>query len=339
MSTEIAIPTTNTMQAYCFSNAQAFEAAQRMATALSKATLIPATYQNNMPNCIIALEVAQRMGASPLMVMQNLYIVHGKPGWSSQFIISAINTCGKFKPLRFDLTGQEGTDERSCVAWTVEKSVDMPNNIRTLSDAKAANLPVLESPKITIAIAKKEGWFSKNGSKWQTMPELMLHYRSASFFGKLYAPEILMGMQTVEEVEDVLKDVTPPRDNSKLQQAFMENGSAKEETSEPKNKLDEILSTPKATKKEEAVPVSTGDKASPVAKSATVEEPTLFPEEKVSNGLAAQAIANAIFDCADLDELEQVMNNNRKILLDMTQEEARMAYDAEQIMKRKFKGK
>lgn len=209
MSTDLAIA--NSMQSYVFANAQAFEDAQRMATALSKSSLVPKDYQGNMPNALIALEVAHRIGASPLMVMQNLYIVHGRPSWSSQFIIAAVNSCGRFKPLRFELTGEENSDERKCVAWTVEKNTELPADIRTLADAKTRNLSILESPPVTIAIAKKESWYGKSGSKWQTMPELMLRYRAASFFGKLYAPEILMGMQTMEESEDIGQpiDITP----------------------------------------------------------------------------------------------------------------------------------
>ncbi len=257
MSNEVMVQSQqqSSMQSYCFANAQAFEAAQRMATALSKATLVPKEYINSIPNCIIALEIAHRMNASPTMVMQNLYIVHGRPSWSSQFIISAVNSCGRFRPLRFDLTG-EG-DKRQCIAWTVERGVDIPSNIQNLDDAKKARLSVLESPAISIDIAKKEGWYGKNGSKWQTMPELMLRYRAASFFGKLYAPEILMGMQTQEEVEDIVpvKDVTPPRDNSSLQDAFM-GGATTEESSvtpEPRNKMDEILS-PKSAQPEPESP-------------------------------------------------------------------------------------
>jgi hypothetical protein len=44
---------------------------------------------------------------------------------------------------------------------------------------------------------------SKAGSKWKTMPELMMRYRAAAFFGRLYAPEITMGMHSVEEVVDI----------------------------------------------------------------------------------------------------------------------------------------
>lgn len=162
-----------------------FENSQRLAKAISASDLVPTTFKNNIPNTLIALDIANRIGASPLMVMQHLYIVHGKPSWSSTFLIAAINNCGKFKyPLRFEMSGNG--NNRSCTAWTMDKN-----------DEK------LESPAITMAMAEAEGWVSKAGSKWKTMPELMMRYRAAAFFSRLYCPEITMGMQTVEEIEDI----------------------------------------------------------------------------------------------------------------------------------------
>lgn len=165
---------------------QSFDHAQRVAKMLSSSSLIPKEYQGNIQNTMIALEMANRIGASPLMVMQNLYIVHGKPSWSSTFIIASINSCRKFSPLRFELTGQG--EAMACYAWAYE----LDTNER------------LVGPEVTMKMAKAEGWLSKNGSKWQTMPELMIRYRAAAFFGRLYAPEIMMGMQTAEEVVDVM---------------------------------------------------------------------------------------------------------------------------------------
>lgn len=162
-----------------------FEHAQRQAKAICSSDLVPKEYKNNVPNTLIALDIANRIGASPLMVMQHLYIVHGKPSWSSTFLIAAINSSGKFKaPLRFDITG-EG-ENKGCVAWTIDKTGEK-----------------LESPRVTMAMAKAEGWIDKNGSKWKTMPELMMRYRSASFFSRLFCPEITMGMQTSDEIIDV----------------------------------------------------------------------------------------------------------------------------------------
>ena len=178
-----------------FMNIKAFEAAQRMVKPLADSDLVPMTFQRKIGNCLIALETAQRIGASPLMVMQNLYIVHGKPAWSSQFLIACINASGKFSPLRYRMVGEKGTDSFGCVAWAKDKK-----------DGE-----VLEAPEVTIGMAKREGWFTKNGSKWQTMPELMLRYRSATLFARTYAPELTMGIQTEEEVIDVSPVVTESR--------------------------------------------------------------------------------------------------------------------------------
>lgn len=209
-----------------FSSKESFETGQRMANLLASSTLVPKEYQKNSSNCLIALEVSGRIKASPLMVMQNLYIVYGKPSWSSQFVISAINACGRFKPLQYEVTGNIDADNRTCIAWTTEHQYPIPawlsdyaaeNNLSLYAAAKAKKFPILESPAVSIELSKKEGWYQKNGSKWQTMPELMLRYRSASFFGRLYAPDVLMGMYTAEEVEDMdLKDITPKTNASSL---------------------------------------------------------------------------------------------------------------------------
>lgn len=222
-----------------FGNLQSFELMQRAAKLLASSTLVPVAYRatiektdrygkvtdsrqnpNALANAVVALNMAQRMGADPLMVMQNLYIVEGRPSWSSQWIIAAINGCGRFSPLRFDIEylgkkkieytqfvwenqrRQEVTktieiEDIKCVAWAVEKETGER----------------IESPTVSIEMAVKEGWYTKNGSKWQTMPEVMLRYRTASFFGKLYAPELLMGLQTVEEAHDII-DVTPGEDGT-----------------------------------------------------------------------------------------------------------------------------
>jgi len=169
---------------------EAFAHIQRVAKLFSVSSLIPDTFKGNLANCTIALEMAHRMGANPMAVMQNLYIVHGKPGWSSQFVIACLNQCGKFSPIRFRIIGDG--EQKTCTAWAKE-----------LESGET-----LEGPPVSIQMAKDEGWHGKAGSKWKTMPDLMLRYRAASFFGRLYAPDLLMGMQTREEVEEsTIRDI------------------------------------------------------------------------------------------------------------------------------------
>jgi len=166
---------------------QDFELTQRKATALSKSTLIPKEFQGNLSNCIIAMEIASRLQMPPLMVMQNLYVVHGKPSWSSQFLIAAFNQCGRFASITYGYVGEVNTDTYGCYA----KSVDLRTG------------EILQGPTVTIAIAKKEGWHGKSGSKWQSMPELMLRYRAATFLVRTTAPELTLGFPMQDEIEDI----------------------------------------------------------------------------------------------------------------------------------------
>lgn len=175
---------TETATSNFFGNKEIFEHAQRVAMMLSKSDLVPKEFKNNVGNCIVALEMATRVGASPLMVMQNLYIVHGKPAWSSAFLIATVNACGKFSPLRYQEDEVEGGRTR---AWAEEKGTGEK----------------LYGVWVSMTMAKAEGWVDKNGSKWKTMPELMRRYRAASFFARQFAPEISMGIHTQEEIQDI----------------------------------------------------------------------------------------------------------------------------------------
>ncbi|RXI58096.1 hypothetical protein [Clostridium tetani] len=186
MSNEKSVTTTSNQEQSIstmgvFTSIEKFEESIRMAKALAASTLVPKEYQNNISNCMIAIDTAQRLRISPFATMQNLYIVNGRPSWSSQFIISAINKCDRFsEPLKFSIAG-EG-DKLECFAYT-----------------KDHNGNELKGPTISMKMAKEEGWLGKNGSKWKTMPQVMIQYRAASFFGRLHCPDILMGVYTDDE--------------------------------------------------------------------------------------------------------------------------------------------
>ena len=171
-----------------FFDLQGFELMQRVSKAFAASTLVPKEYQGNISNCMIALNLAERLKADALMVMQNLYIVHGRPGWSAQFLIATFNQCGRFSALRYEFFGKQGTDDWGCRAWAIEKDGGEK----------------IVGADITIALAKKEGWYGKSGSKWQSMPQQMLMYRSAAWLVRAYAPEIAMGLPTADELADVV---------------------------------------------------------------------------------------------------------------------------------------
>lgn len=197
-----------------------FETLQRMGQMYAQSTIVPDTYNatgifnnllekerkipGNQPdipalqkqaqgialaNCAIALDMATRMKANPVMVMQNLYIVHGNPSWSSKFLIATINTCGRFLPLMYECNNEKG-DKYGWRCYTYASD-----------DKERKNR--LDGTWITWAMVKSEGWDTKKGSKWGTMPEQMFKYRAAAFWQRMYAPEISMGFNTVEEQQEI----------------------------------------------------------------------------------------------------------------------------------------
>ena len=176
-----------------FSGIADFDAAQRMAKALCSSTLVPKEYQGQqgLANSLIALEIASRMRLSPLVVMQNMTPIHGRPTWSSKFLIATVNASGRFSPLRFVFDDKE--KPTSCYAVATDKATG----------------EVLEGETITLELARKEGWWSRKDrqgnetSKWQTMTGQMLRYRAAAWWANVYCPEIALGLITQEEAVDI----------------------------------------------------------------------------------------------------------------------------------------
>ncbi len=174
-----------------FITGEAFEHAQRIAKMLSSSDIVPEQYRNRVDNTMVALEMANRMQVSPFMVMQNLDIIHGKPAFNSKFTAAMVNSCGKYSALRYRFEG-EG-DKRTCKAYCRE----------------LATGDILEGPPVSVAMAKTEGWWSKKGSKWPTMTDLMLTYRAATFFCRVFEPGLTMGIPTTEELHDIADEKAP----------------------------------------------------------------------------------------------------------------------------------
>lgn len=174
-------------EASLFLDVARFEHAQRVAKMLATSTMIPEHFRNNVGNCVIALNLAERFMADPFMVMQNVYVVHGRPGLEGKLVIALINQCGKFTPLKFNMAKDNKGNIVSCTAIATHKE--------TKEQLEQA---------VTWEMVTKEGWDKKSGSKWLTMPDLMFKYRSATFFARVYCPEVILGMMTTDELFDFI---------------------------------------------------------------------------------------------------------------------------------------
>jgi len=201
----------------------AYDKSLEICTSLAKSNLVPKEFQGKPENILIAMEISQRTGSSLLAVMQSLNIIQGRPTFGSKYIIAAINSTGKFSPLRFQF-GEEDSEREVLHSYSVWE-----NNVKSKKETKVkiknrtckayctdkSTGEILYSPEVSLEMAVQEGWYTKDGSKWKTMPDLMLMYRSATMFGGIYAPEVTMGMSSKEEMEDIIIDVTPKKEQEK----------------------------------------------------------------------------------------------------------------------------
>ncbi len=162
-----------------------FNQAQRVAKLFANSTMVPAHFRGKPADVFVALHLATRMSLDPFMVMSKAYPIQGRIGLEAQLIIALVNARGPFRgPIQWRFEGEGKT--RKCTAYaTYDKTGEL------------CEMPV------DWAMVEAEGWSKKPGSKWLTMPEMMFRYRSATFLARLYCPEVILGLSTVDEIEDM----------------------------------------------------------------------------------------------------------------------------------------
>lgn len=196
MSQELTVKNDNAVASTeILSDFTAFENAQRIGKVLCQSGIIPQAYQNNLPNVIVALEIASRNKLSPIVVMQNLNVIKGRPTWSSKYIIAALTT-SRVDNLHYEMSSN-GTV--SIGGFNSKETIENLCCRAIANDKKTGEERV--GPWVSMKMAVAEGWYNKDGSKWKTMPEVMIRYRAATFFASIYYPELAIG---IEEEDDAL---------------------------------------------------------------------------------------------------------------------------------------
>lgn len=148
----------------------------KMAESLSKTELVPQSYRNKPESCLLAIDLARQIGCkSPFYVMQNLFMIQGKPSWSGQYCAALVRA--NFSNVKIQWKGKDEEEGYGCRITALDS-----NNNECLGTW------------VTMKMAKAEGWLDKAGSKWKTMPLQMLQYRAFSFFARIHCPEKLLGL-------------------------------------------------------------------------------------------------------------------------------------------------
>ena len=205
------ISSEDTRSVSVFESPTSYKAWIQLATSLSNASMVPKQYQGkeNVGNCLIALEIANRLKMSPLMVMQNLDIYQGKPVFPSAFKAALINSSPKYGKMEheFEDIGEKEVEFIQYVGPKGNKKATKKKikvfDIRCRAKVfDMGSAETLYGDWVSVEIAVKEGWYTKAGSKWPNMPRIMLRYRATSFWIRAYDPGLIMGIPSIEEVSD-----------------------------------------------------------------------------------------------------------------------------------------
>lgn len=186
------------------------KSAWKTAQLLSQSTIMPEKYRGKPGDCLILLDLSGRMGLSPISIAQYSQVVKGNFSWTGQACKALVDGCGRYSRSQYVMFGEIGTMSRGCFLRAWEKTGE-----------------VVDGPAVTMQMSRDEGWLQKTGSKWKTMPELMLRYRAAAFFARSECPNLLMGFQTAEEIQDVQGYET---DEPQTVHVSLTSGVEKEET-------------------------------------------------------------------------------------------------------------
>ena len=230
------------------SSNESFDLAVKLSKTFAKANaMVPAHFRGKPEEIFVALQTASDLGIKPLMALSNIFVIHGRPGMTSQLVIALANEKGPFKgPLR----------------WETDKSD--PKNLSVTCYAYLRDEDV-KTGKVSVTIdmdqARAEGWAQKN-QKYKTMPEQMLRWRSATWLVNLYCPEVKMGFPTHDELIDISGEGAAPGLSSKAAELNqLVEPTEKSDTEEAPKEAPVVIEMEKEAPKPDIEPLSEEEKA------------------------------------------------------------------------------
>lgn len=200
-----AVPISMEVGGVAFSTmSEVMEFAKMMAIA---GNAVPTHLRGSPGTCLAICIQALEWRMSPFAVANKSYEVTNKGttriAYESQLTHAVIEARAPLKGrLRYEIIG-EG-DERRCKVWGTFKGETDPH-------------VYISEPlgKLREARGRNEYGTIKGSPLWDTKPEVQLFYSASRDWCRLYAPDVLLGIYSEDEMEDAgferVKDVTPPK--------------------------------------------------------------------------------------------------------------------------------
>ena len=181
-----------------------FDQLQRFAQIASKSGMVPTQYVNKPDAVFIAVQMGSELGLAPLQSLQNIAVINGRPSIWGDALLGLVKASAVCDDVIESIEGDGDNMVAICVAKRKGKS------------------PV--TSRFSIQDAKSAGLWGKTGP-WKQYPSRMLQMRARGFALRDAFPDVLRGLITAEEAQDIPSenirnvDVAPERPPAKQIQA------------------------------------------------------------------------------------------------------------------------
>lgn len=248
-----------------------FKEAMDIAEIMSRSQLIPKNFQGRPNDVVVAMMWSHTLGIPTVQGLQYIAVINGKPSMYGDGLLAVAMASGQMADFKETFVGGDSDDGLTAICTVKRKG--------------------LESPIIgqfSVADAKRAGLWGKIGP-WKQYPKRMLKMRARAFALRDAFPDILSGMGSGEEQEDII------------------NGTHTEVSDQPPAEEKPTRKMPRR-KKEAAADVGiVGDAEIPQSESAMPQdEPTAV--EEVPQEEPAQEVQD---DSHEFDEVRERLHQAR----------------------------
>lgn len=184
-----------------------FNQVNRVAVMMSKAGLAPKHLQGDdkIADCILVVAQALRWRSDPFAVAQHTFVTQGKLGYEGKLIAAMVNASGKLaENLNYTYSGA-GDDRKVVVSGSLKGST------------------------VVREIDGTVGKWKTNNEFWKKNPDQMLAYRGAREWARRHMPEVLLGVNSDDEIAPrTMVDVSPATGAAALNEALARVAPASE---------------------------------------------------------------------------------------------------------------
>lgn len=197
---------------------------------VSKSTYIPKEYQGKPSNVLVAMQWGMELGIGPLQALQDIAVINGKPSIYGDALLGLVRRDARCLGVKEYLEGEE--DNRTAVCIITRR-----NPVGQAEEIKQT---------FSITDAKRAGLWGKQGP-WKQYPQRMLQMRARSWAIRDGFSDVIKGLITVEEAQDMppmktVKEAQPePTGPTLAERALAELDAPRTATKEPSEPITQYV--------------------------------------------------------------------------------------------------